>query len=651
MPTPPPSPAHPPAATPATAAEAEPGPATAAATPAPAPAPAPGTATEPASAAATPAPGTEAEPGPGPAADGTAAAPPPAAGGAAPAPGRTAPGPRRAWRAPRVPRVPRLRPRRHPAAGAEQAGSDDTGPVGHTGSDGSVPTPAGRGWLAAVTAAGRRAAGRDRTLALAVGAAAFAVYLWTLLPGVGYSGDTAKWQFLGAVGGTPHPTGYPFYLLVNRGFVHAVPLGSLAWRVNLLSAVLGAATVSALFVLLRTLDVRRSVAAATAATFAVTYTFWSQAVVAEVYTIHLLLLTVVTLCLARWLAGGSDRWLLAGLGFLALSFGNHIGTALALPGVVWLAGRDRRRALRPANLAWVALFAVLGAAQYSYLVWMTRVGAYVEQPVRELDDLVEVVTGGRFREQMLAFGPGELMRDRLPMFGRLLHGELSVLLVPAAYGLVQGLRGPQRAVVVHLAALGTLAAVYALNFDVLDVFVFFLPCYLALAVFLGLGAEALATRLARQATPGRRSGPWRLSHGWGWAAAAALALVPLVTGLVNYPRASQRGAVGDAQRIERAIDAAGTGAVLVTDNYADSEFFWYYLLGEGLGDERDLELVDQIPPGHVVAFFEGRGGPLARVATARTPVYTATARQAVDLAAAGLTVTEVADDVWRITAG
>jgi prepilin signal peptidase PulO-like enzyme (type II secretory pathway) len=479
----------------------------------------------------------------------------------------------------------------------------------------------------------------DRRIALALGAAALAVYVRSLLPGVGYSGDTAKWQFLGEVGGTPHPTGYPLYLLLNRLWVNAVPVGELAWRVNLLSAVLGAATVAVLYLLLRELGVRRAVSAATAATFAVTLTFWSQAVVAEVYTLHLLFLTAVTLCLARWTAGGSDRWLLAGLGLYAASFGHHLGTALALPGVAWLVWRGRDRAFRPRILAWAGVFALLAAAQYAYLLRMTAFGAYIEQPVHNLGDIAEMVTGGRFRRRMFTFGPGELVSDRLPLFGRLLRRELGVLLVPAAYGAVRALQGPHRAVAVHLASLGVMSAVYALNFDVPDVFVFFLPCYLVLAVFLGIGLDGAVEWVENRRTASRH---------WTWVTAAALAAIPLTTGAVNYPRASLRGEVGDAHRIERAIDAAGTDAVLITDNYADSEFFWYYLLGEDLGAERDLKLANQLRPRQVEAFFDRHRGPLARLARPGTPIYTATTHQAWALAHEGLTVTLVADNVWRI---
>src|SRR5690606_21133628 len=151
------------------------------------------------------------------------------------------------------------------------------------------------------------------------------------------------------------------------------------------------------------------------------------------------------------------------------------------------------------------LFAVLAAAQYAYLLRMTAVGAYVEQPVHGLGDVVEMVTGGRFRRQMFTFGPTELVRDRLPLLGRFLRRDLGVLAVPVAYGAVRVVRSGSavaRAVTVHLGLLGGLAAVHALNFDVADVEVFFLPTVLVLAVLLAVGLDGLAGRMAARVDVG-----------------------------------------------------------------------------------------------------------------------------------------------------
>jgi hypothetical protein len=477
-------------------------------------------------------------------------------------------------------------------------------------------------------------------MAAALGVGALVLYVRTLLPGVGYSGDTAKWQFIGKVGGTPHATGYPLFLAVDKVWVAAFPSGSLAWRVNLLSAVFGAATVAALALLLRALGARRLVAAATAATFGVTLTFWSQAVVAEVYTLHLLLLTSITLCLARWRFGGSAWWLRAGIALLALSFGNHLGTALIVPGVVWLVLSDWRRSVTAGNVAWALAAAAAGAGQYGYLLWMNDVGRYAEHRIDTWPDVWDMVTGGPFRDAMFTFGPGELVDTRLPMLARLGWREVSVLALPAAYGAWCALRdgGPRRHVAVHLLLLAMGATIYALEFGVEDVFVFFLPLWLVVSVFLGLGVETMAAALKP-----------RLRGVVGLVAAALVLAVPVTLAIVNYPRADQSGDTAHARRTERLLDAAGRDALLVTDNYRDSEFVWYYLLGLDLGDRRNLRLGNQMETDEVVAYVVFHR-PLPGIAPARLPVYTATPAQARALRSAGLTVTEVADEVWRVDA-
>lgn len=481
---------------------------------------------------------------------------------------------------------------------------------------------------------------------MGVGALALAIYAATLLPGTGYSGDTAKWQMLGVVGGVPHATGYPLYVALDQAWVTLVPFGSAAWRVNLLSAVLGAAAVGVLYLLLRTLDVRRLVAATTALVFAFSGTFWSQAVVAEVYTLHVLFLVTVTACLARWRTGGANAWLLAGLGLYALSFGNHLTSIVALPGVAWIVWSDRRRAVTWGNAAFVAAATLIGAGQYLYLVHLSDVAPYREAQIDSLGDVAGYVTGGDFKDAMFAFGPRALLVDRVPLVLDYLGLEYSLLLVPIAAGIVRGLwRLPAapRAVAVHLALLAVGTAIYVLNYDVPDLVVFFLPLFFPLAAFLGIGLEGGAC--------------WLEGRGWAspWArraGAGTLAVLVVLFAAANRSASSQRGEVAVAERTERAIDAAGGGAVLLTDDYNDSEYLWYYLIGEGLGDERNLVVADQVTPEQVADFFASASGPVAVAAgtlgVTEPALYTGARGQARDLAEQGLSVTPLGDGVWRV---
>ena len=90
-----------------------------------------------------------------------------------------------------------------------------------------------------------------------------ATYLVTMYPGLGGGGDAAKFRYLGHVLGTAHPPGYPLYTLVSWLF-SVLPVGSLAYRINLMSAVCGALAAGATYVSVRSLGGARAAAVAAA---------------------------------------------------------------------------------------------------------------------------------------------------------------------------------------------------------------------------------------------------------------------------------------------------------------------------------------------------------------------------------------------------
>jgi hypothetical protein len=294
----------------------------------------------------------------------------------------------------------------------------------------------------------------------------------------------------------------------------------------------------------------------------------------------------------------------------------------------------------------VAAAALLGAGQYLYLVHLSDAAPYREAQIDSLGDVAGYVTGGDFKDAMFAFGPRALLVDRVPLVLDYLGLEYGVLLVPMAAGIVRGLwRLPAapRAVAVQLALLAVGTAVYVLNYDVPDLVVFFLPLFFPLAVFLGIGLEGAVRWL--EARPW--ASPWALRAGAG-----ALAVLVVLFAAGNRSGSSQRGEVAVAEQTERAIDAAGSDAVLLTDDYNDSEYLWYYLLGEGLGEERNLVVADQVTPGEVADYFSSASGPVAVAAESlhvpAPALYTGARRQARDLAEQGLAVTPLDDGVWRV---
>src|SRR6266581_8074265 len=138
---------------------------------------------------------------------------------------------------------------------------------------------------------------RDALLAGIVGLAALAFFLRTMYPGLVGSGVTAELQFAGPALGTPHVPGYPLYLLLSYAFSR-LPIGSVAYRVNLMSGAFGAVAAALAFLLMRRLDCRPAAAAAVALALALGRVFWSQATIAEVYTLAAALLLGVLVSLA-----------------------------------------------------------------------------------------------------------------------------------------------------------------------------------------------------------------------------------------------------------------------------------------------------------------------------------------------------------------
>jgi hypothetical protein len=417
------------------------------------------------------------------------------------------------------------------------------------------------------------------------------VYWATLLPGVGYHPDTARFQLAGKVLGIPHQTGFPTYVLLNKAWVELVPWGSVAWRANLLSAVLAAGACIVVMRLLLELGVRTAAAFAAALVLGLTRTLWSQAIVAEVYALNLLFLGLVLLFFLRW--GRSGRWrdFALATAVYAVSFGNHLIMIWLLPAIAWWVWRcDRRAFVDPRKVGWVVLWVAVGASQYGYILWRAfdPATAFVEHRIPDFDRFLWFVRGGPSRGRMFAFSAGELVRERLPFVARLLWREWSVLLGLCALGVAAlGRRPENRFLLLALAG----PAVFAVCYDIPDVFVYFLPVHLVLAVYLGVGLGAVLDRLAA-----------RWPRTVRVAALPALAAIPAALLAVNGPMVDQSGNTARAEEIETALATAGRDSVLLAPTRSYSRLVYYYLLAEGWGS-RNLHVTGSLD--RALAYLQG----------------------------------------------
>ena len=358
----------------------------------------------------------------------------------------------------------------------------------------------------------------------AVSAFAFAVYLATLSSGV-LGGDAGELQFVPPILGLPHPTGYPLQVLVHKLW-SLVPIGSVAYRLNVLDAAFAALTVGLVAAVGHALTGRWGPAVVGALALAFGELWWSQAVRGDKYTLNGLFLALVLLQFLRWRAERRPGQL-AGLAVAyGLSLAHHRSMLLVAPALavgVVLAGWRPRGWREPLTLAALVL-APLGL--YLYVPWAGSRGL----PPGSWP----VDTPAAFAEFLLDRGYTSQIRQDAALAGRLSEearvlarsfGPLGVVL--GLLGLGWSIRRDWKVAVVLIAVFAPqalLGASYLLesNYQLPRHWVFFLPGFVVWAVWVGLGAHAIGV-LVERLVAGRR-----LAAGW-WQAfiLAGLALVGL----------------------------------------------------------------------------------------------------------------------------
>jgi hypothetical protein len=369
---------------------------------------------------------------------------------------------------------------------------------------------------------------RDWFTALGVAAFALIVFTLALAPDVLY-GDSGEFQTLAYTWSTTHSTGYPVYLLLAR-LVGIVPINTMAWRITFVSALSAAITVGGVYLVTRHFA-RRGAAVLSSLALMVAYTFWSQSIIAEVYVPAAALIVVVMLVLLWW----SDHPLVRRLRFVAglligLGLGVHLFLLLILPaatlfvlwGVVW--GSSDERTNRWRHIASLLIGLLVGLVLFVLLfIYIdgrptpTNFFTTVMIPSREAWDLQEAdfdtplkrfwlnVSGYQWRDAMLPAGLD--YKEELETFWEeyLPREYTPPALLLAVVGVPVALFLHRRKAVLLGVALVTIFLA-ALGYTPGDKFVFFLPVYVLVAPFVGIGADRLsllAERILSRIVPAR----------------------------------------------------------------------------------------------------------------------------------------------------
>lgn len=170
--------------------------------------------------------------------------------------------------------------------------------------------------------------------------------------------DTVPW-----IAGIAHPTGFPAYVILGWLFSHLVPIGSVAFRMSLESAI--AMSVAAYFVA-KSVDDEGAIpwiAMSCAWLFAFGSLVWTHATRAEVHAVAMAAIAATIFFSLRWFREGARRDLFAAAFAMGTGFAVHPVVVLLVPGVLLLvAARGRNSSARD-------LAAACGIGLLSAAIW------------------------------------------------------------------------------------------------------------------------------------------------------------------------------------------------------------------------------------------------------------------------------------------
>ncbi len=415
--------------------------------------------------------------------------------------------------------------------------------------------------------------------------ASLVVYLKTLSPTVGLV-DSGELTTAAALLGNAHPPGFPLYLLALHAVIRLVPVGTIAWRANLGTAIFASLAAAAMSfaageLLLARLErkdhlstpvparlapalptpepvVFAAITLTAGLLLAFSQTLWAYSTAAEVYTLNTALLLTILGCVLLWRRCGRIGWLYLAAAIFGLALGvHHVTIGLSLLAIAFLVFRTAgwkffasRQLAIAAAISIAALVAVysyepIAASRHPFLNWGDP---------ESWRNVVNHVTARQYRQYMttsragtqFAFATNLVASDFAPKW-------VPAVLLLALAGIAQSFRRDRTLFgFIGLLAVANLAwlSIYPI---VNDQDAYLLPALIAVLLAAVIGATEL---VALVSTGRARSG-----------IAAAFLILPIVALATGYPTHDRSRDFIAEDLFGNTVRAIGPHGVLLTDNY------------------------------------------------------------------------------------
>ena len=323
---------------------------------------------------------------------------------------------------------------------------------------------------------------------LAVLTAALVLYVCTLAPDVVWQ-DQGDYQYQAARCNLHRPGDvvrvHPLFIILAHG-LGRLGVFSYAYAANLVSAITTALTVANVFLLVYWLTGRWWPGILSAAVFAMAHSVWFLAVQAQSYGPANAAMSAGVLLTAAYIQTGRRHYLYW-MGFIfGIGITAHMMSQIAfIVIVVWLLVECVRRRLAVYSLLLVLFLWVLGAG----LLWVVMVQEYLHTDSLWLT--IQSALWGRWGMAVFNLNRvGVLAKRSMQFFVLNFPTPLVLLAAPGAW--LSGRKMVPKTLAWLLGCFTVLYAVFAFRYDVRNQNNFFLPMYLFVSVYIGLGFHYLA---------------------------------------------------------------------------------------------------------------------------------------------------------------
>lgn len=319
--------------------------------------------------------------------------------------------------------------------------------------------------------------------------AAAVLYILTLAPDVVWQ-DQGDYQYQVALCNLSRPGDlvrvHPLYILTVH-FLGRSGLFSYAYAANLVNAIATCISIANVYLIAAFLTRRIWPAFLAAATYAMAHSVWFLGTQAQTYGMAMAAMSGAVILLLEYIQSGG-RWRLFLMGLLfGVGMSVHLMSQVAFAVIIfWLVGRCMRRKESLAVLAGVITFWILGAAA----LWAAAAIEY-----RHNGSIIATIQSGlvgRWGEAVFNLGRLPVLIKKSILFFVLNFPTPLVFL--AVGGIVLSFKGLGKTAGWLLLVMTICYLLFAVRYDVPNQNNFFLPMYMFVSVYIGLGFAFIFTR-------------------------------------------------------------------------------------------------------------------------------------------------------------